>query len=574
MKKLYLNLIFVCAAMFAAVSCHKPEYVLPTADRQSITSFEAYFTSGTYDGDLLARLEVSAEESEKGTVFEIPIPWFYPEESDEETRLAFAGQLRVKAEFANDCRIDPPLTLLYLNQENEFTFTDDKGNSRKIIITGKRTKSGSGRLMSFNLTEPFPLEGFVSNDNREVYLFSVDDLNAYKAQVTPQAHASVKGGTLVEGTKNTYEIPVADYNSDQKVVVLGHDGTTETEYTISKRVPTKIAYGFNSGSFKKLFTFDPVTRLGAPAYTENVYMSMAYLENSAVICYGNGSKPVYLDGQTGAKKGEINLGSAVADGITSDEAGNMLISSACNGGESLQIYKTNSLTAAPELFYTYENKTDVPAGHNIKVVGDVNGEAVIALAHEGIAGVTVTGKYTLLQVSGGVVTNVIENDVIGLGLSWAAAPVNTPKIVPVSTKAEDGAIIAFYSLNKMNYVKDGKLAAQSPEIANGNFNTICMDAKRFNGAVYAAHLVTGHFPQWSCGPSLRVFDITTPDSISEGKAVIDTGALEIYQSGASGVATGDVQMGCSPDGFKLFIYCYDHNSQTLNGYSADCVKLN
>ena len=569
MKKIYNYLIL--AALFLASSCHKPEYVYPTVERQGITSIEAYFTTGLFTDQVLAKLVVEDPDADR---FEIPVPWFFPEESDDETRLAFAGPLRIRAELADNCKIDPPLTVLYLNQDNVFTFTKANGESRQIVITGKRVKSGSGRLMSFNLTQPFPLEGFVNNDTREVYLFSVDDLNGFTAHVTPQAHATVKGGTLVEGTKNTYEIPVADYNTDSKIVVVGHDGKTETEYTVSKRVPTKIPYGFNEASFRKLFSFEPVSRLGVPAYTETVHLSMAYLGGFVVLNFGNGTTPVYLDGQTGAKKGEINLGSAIADGITSDEAGNMLISSACNGGESLRIWKTSSVTEAPELFYTYDNITDVPAGHNIKVVGDINGDAVIALAHEGISGVTETGKYTLLQVSGGVVTEVIEESVLGLGLSWGAAPVGTPKIVPVAADAADGAMFAYYSLNKMNYIKDGRLVAQSPEIANGNFNTICMDAKRFNGATYAAHLVTGHFPMWACGPSLTIFDITSPDSIKDGKPFVSTGALEIYQSASSGCATGDVQIGISPDGFKMFVYCYDHNSGTFNGYSADCVKLN
>lgn len=570
MKKKYnLILASACAAALLA-SCQKPEYVLPTAERQGITSLEAYFTEGKFTDQVLARLVVDDPDADR---FEIPVPWYFPEESDDETRLAFAGQLRIRAELANNCKIDPPLSLLYLNQENEFTFTDAKGNSRKIIITGKRVKSGSGNLMSFNLTSPSELEGFVKNDTREVYLFSIEDLGGYTAQVTPQAHASVKGGTLVEGTKNTYEIPVADYNEPCKVVVVGHDGVTETEYTVSKREPSKIAYGFNEKSQKLLFSFEPVSRLGVPAYTETVYLSMAYLGGNVVLNYGNGTAPIYLDGQTGAKKGEINLGSAVAAGITNDEAGNMLISSACDGGGTLQIYRTSSVSEAPQLFYTYENSTDVPAGHNIKVVGDIDAEAVIVLAHEGIAGVTTTGKYTLLQVNGGAVTEVIEEDAIGLDLLWGAAPVNTPKIVPVSTKAEDGVLFTYYSLNKMNYVKNGSLVAQSPEIANGNYNTICMDAKRFNGATYAAHLVTGHFPMWSCGPSLRIFDVTSPESIKEGATVINTGDLPIYQTAASGCATGDVQIGISADGFKMYVYCYDHNAGTFNGYSADCVKV-
>ena len=48
--------------LFTAVllaGCHQPELVLPTADRQGITSLTAYFTSGKYVDQEMGRLEVN-----------------------------------------------------------------------------------------------------------------------------------------------------------------------------------------------------------------------------------------------------------------------------------------------------------------------------------------------------------------------------------------------------------------------------------------------------------------------------------------------------------------------------------
>ena len=48
-----------------------------------------------------------------------------------------------------------------------FTFTDNDGTSRPIVITGKRTKFRRTDLISFNVIGTFGCEGFVDNDARK-----------------------------------------------------------------------------------------------------------------------------------------------------------------------------------------------------------------------------------------------------------------------------------------------------------------------------------------------------------------------------------------------------------------------
>ena len=49
-------------------------------------------------------------------------------------------------------------------------------------------------------------------------------------------------------------------------------------------------------------------------------------------------------------------------------------------------------------------------------------------------------------------------------------------------------------------------------------------------------------------------------------------AITWYQSASYSVASGDVVIAPSADGFKLYIYYYDHNSQVFGAYVADCIK--
>ena len=551
------------SALALISSCQKPEYVEPTVERQGITSLTAYFTSGKYVDQVLARLDIDDPDADR---YVIPVPWFFPEESEDPTTFHMT-RVRVRAELANNCKIEPPLTIMDLTQENNFTYTNAQGESRPIIITGKRTKSAKCNLMSFALTKPYRVDGFVNDETNEIYLFAVDDLKGFSAEAVPCAHAKVKTDLTVK----------KDYNNEQEVTVVAQDEKTTRTYKIVKKYPTKIPYGFREKSVRQLFNFEPVSRLGFPEYTVTVNPTLAYVGGSVIVNFGDGTTPVYLDGLTGVKQGEINLGSATPGAVASDEGGNVIITNHVDGGGMVEIYKTKSVTEAPVLFHSFENATDVPVGYHVKVHGNIDADAVIILTHEGIAGVTETSKYTRIVVKAGSVESTETIDLMGLGLSWGAAPTNAAKIVPASANPDDGVLLCYYSYNTLTYVNGNGAIGATWEVldpkVSGNYNTNVMDSKTYNNAKYAIHLVSSHFPMWGCGPQLRVFDVSTPTSIKDGTPVLANDAIEWYQTAASGCAAADVIMAPSADGFKVYIYYFDHNAGVIGGYVADCIDI-
>ena len=552
------------AALALFSSCQKPEHVLPTVERQGITSLTAYFTSGKFVDQQLAKLEISDPDADK---YVIPIPWFFPEESDDVTTIHMT-RVRVRAQLANNCKIDPPLTILDLTQEHKFTYTNAQGESRQIIITGQRTKSSNAKCMTFALVEPYRIDGFINEETKEIYLFTTDDLNGFSAEAVASAHATVKEDLTIK--KN--------YNEEQVVTMVAHDGT-EHEYKIIKKYPTKIPYGFRQESVRQLFNFEPVSRLGFPAYTTTVNPSLAYADNSVIVSFGDGTTPMVLDALTGVKKGELNTGAATVGSVTNDEGGNILITTHAEGGETCTIYKSKTVSGTPELFHSFENTTDVPVGFNVKVHGNIDTDAVITLTHEGIAGVTETSKYTKVVVSGGAVVSTETIDLAGLGLSWGAAPTNAAKVVPVSSRPEDGVMLCYYSRNIISYVNGNGVIAAELDLggdafgANGNYNTNIMESKSYNNATYAIHLITSHFPMWGVGPKLNIFDISSPTSIKDGATVLSNNNIEWYQTAAAGCAAADVVAGASADGFKIYIYYFDHNCGVIGGYVADCIDI-
>lgn len=573
MKKIYYLILVAVLALTA--SCQKPQFIEPTAERQGITSLTAYFTTGKYVDQQLAKLDVTDENMD---YFVIEIPWYFPEETEDPTTIYMAA-LRIRAELAPNCKIDPPLTVLDLNQENKFTFTNNKGESRPITITGKRTKFRRTDLMSFNVVGTFPCEGFIDNELRKVYLFTNDDLSGYTAEATACVHANIKNPEELAKPK--------DYNKPQTITVIAQDGVTETEYTITKEAPTKIPYGFNAGSAKELFSVNP-GNLGFPAYTELVNPSIAVLESKVVISMGNGTAPKYLNGITGVLEGELNLGAAKADGMTSDEGGNLILTNKAAGGETVNIYTTNSLTAAPELFYSFTNESTLVVGNVVRVIGDIKSDARMILTHEGVAGVTSSGLVTQLVIRGGQVVEKTSVDYLSVYPGWGETATHYAKVTPVSVDLASGVMVSHYgnsvtigedSHYYLAYI-DGKMNKTEKDLfdvdyCNWGKSPNSMDAKRFNNATYLAHFVTTQFPAWGQNPGLYIYDISTPASIKAADPVVKNMSITQYneQNAEASNASGDVVISQSADGFKMFVYYFDHYAQTIGGYSVNCIKL-
>ncbi len=558
--------------LLAAAACQKPHYVLPTAERDGFTSLSAYITSGQYNGSELAKLAVTDEMIADGRL-EIKIPYYYPETSDDAT-TKYLSEVRMKAELGKNCYLSPSLTLLDLNLDNEFTYTDAQGRQWPIVITGKRTKSDDATLISFSLTGLF--DGFVDNDARKIYLYTVDDLSSCTAEAEASAHASVK--TDLEIARN--------YNEPQEIVIVAHSGKEYT-YTTEKAIPTKIRSGFNTTSLRHLFSFDPKSRLGTPDYlTAGLSPSLASTGGYLVVCMGDGSTPFYVHGTTGAKLGEIVLGSATPGSITNDEAGNLLI---CNSlladpyKGKLQIYRTSSVTSAPTLFYEYDNQTGLPLGAHMKVSGDIDGDAVITFPYGGVPGITSASQFLSITVKSGVVTDAQVSDVAGLGLSWGTFSTGSAGVVPASSDPADGYFLAYYSANTVNYLASSPLAiAKSMPTTNGNswaWNVNTMDCKLYNNVNYLALLVLGHFPAWGGQPYLYVYNVNDKNTLTGEFTSSDALVLSYSDfTTANGVnadetvSSGDVVIAQSADGFKIFLYYYDQYCGVIGGFSADCIK--
>ena len=593
MKNRYI--ILILSALLPLQACHEVEHVAPTADRQGITSLTAYFTSGKFVDQEMGRLEVTDPNTER---YVIPIPWYFPESSDDVT-TPYMLNVRVRATLQANCKLSPALTTLDLTEENHFTYTDATGASRDIIITGERVKSQKCEILSFTLNTPATINGMVDKTNRMVSLITARDLSMATASAMVSPHATISPDPS----------DARNYNGDDGVVftVTAHDGVTKAEYVVVKNVPEKIDYGVNTSSAEALFNLDPSTGLGLPGYNAVANVSMGVIDSDLIVNMGDGSTPRYYNKILGTYGGEIKLGSAVPTGaICSDEQDHLLICNMAASGETVNIWKTSSVKEAPELFYSFtnENGLAVPAGSEMKIIGNVEDEASISITCPGLPGVTQSGLFYSIHVVGGAVVSCELKDVSGNAFAyagvagqnymWGAVASSSPSVPSAAKSNDSGWYCCVYSDNGLTWFKPDltvgkRLNGYGPAnedvdgggaYVDSNTSPNNLDTKGFNNANYLALFVSNHFPKWWPGPQLYVYDITSGlqgDNIWNSPSLVFSKPYMYnmqYNTGAQdgNGACGDVILAPSADGYMLYIYYYDHYSQMIGGYSLDCIK--
>lgn len=579
MKKIFA---FSILALMAATACHKPEYVEPTVKRQGITSISAIIPSGQYADQVLTKLVVDEESFLSGN-FVLEVPYYFPETSEDQS-VKYMTALRVQAELQPNYRISPALGMLDMTEPHEYTLTSPDGSTRTITISAKRVKPKACSLLSF-LVEDVMVSGVIYEEKKEILIPYLDDLSSVSVSGQVSSHATISkisGAKYEEGGKYSM-------NDGATVTVLAANGTNYQTYTVRKGIPELLEQGLRVSSISNLFNIDPVSMCGLPSYDVESFVSLAGLGSNIVVSTGTGN-PVYLNCYTGQKIGELNLGGIAADAITNDEAGHMLICNFAQGGasaETVNIYKMASITDAPALVYSFVNPVTEPIGHRIKVLGNIESNAVIVLTAEGIQGVTTTAKAVVLNVSAGAVTKVYSVDFADLGFGWGSAPVHFATIIPASMTPElDGWFLDYYEGNSdpaaeaagdesyiLHYVDGKHKDNQAALIGNWANNPNCLDIKTFNHSRYMTLFVVSHFPQWGAGPRLYLFDVNDPSSAS---LVLGNTAIEWYQKGsyASDLgASGDVVIMTTPDGYRMYVYYYDHHAQAIGAYVADCFKI-
>ncbi|MBP5172875.1 MAG: DUF5018 domain-containing protein [Bacteroidales bacterium] len=575
MRKSFIICIVAAAALLCG--CHEPDYVAPTAMRQGITSLTAYFAEGPFAEKEWGRLEVADPDE---SYFVIPLSYYYPADSEDKAGK-YQISVRVKASIGDNCKINPPLGIMDLTEENVFDFTGPDGNTRKITITSKLVKSSVCRILSFKTSDG--TVGVVDELGLKIWIPTDNDLSNATATVVISPHTTITPDPSA----------AANYNSGTEFTITSEDGDTKVTYTVVRGYPATLDYGFNAASMEHIFNLEPRATMGLPDIADPVNVSMAVVDGMLAVNLGNGDAPRYYHQVTGSYVGTLTLGDAYPTGaIASDEGGNMLLCNVAQPGETFTIWKTASPTAAPVEWHSFVNDQDVPIGGTMKIMGNLSAEAVVTVVYDGIPGVTTSSRFRAIHVVGGAIAEDAVVDLAGSGIAWGGGAAGNTCVAAASPTMNDGWYSCAYSDNRLFWFKKDLSVGSSlngigPDndsmYLNGNVDPNNLDSKRFNNASYMVLFASTHFPSWWPGPQLYVYDIST--YMLPGANVWDSTALVYsidnnnmysfqHEKGATTeyTAAGDVILAPTPDGYKLYLYYYDHYAQMLGGFSVDRLK--
>ena len=559
MKTKIFNTGLMLALALAFTGCAEEENVAPTANREGITSLSAYFTSGTYQDKLAAQLSTTSSETSD---YVIPIPYYYPEESDYVPSEDMKA-MKVTAKLENNCFLSPGLGVLDLTKKNEFTYTNPYGEQKKITISGQLTHLNKCAIKSF-MAEPGDLSGVIDEDSKTISLVTMDDLSKMTADVVLDPHATISPDPSVPH----------DFNDGFEFTVTADNGVDKSTYKVMKQIPQKMDNGYRAGSEKELFVND-MTTLGVKD-PNAIHPTLACVGNFVVLNLGDGSAPQYFRKATGSKVGTIALGEAKATGaITSDNAGNMLICNYAENGQTLNIYKTNDVTKAPTKLISYTNGLGVGIGARLHVQGDLNSNAVITATPYSC------NNAIRWIVKDGRVGNP-ENILMSVA-AWGAQD-DAAKVVGVDAEGKNGSIVDYYQGGacQMYYLSDWKTSANLVQNNSGNawgYNTAAIDVRPFNKARYLALFEMGYWPDWGLTGHIYLYDASNPASVTgttDGSSMLKYAYTIPDNFGSVGYASdgrfADVLVTPSEDGYFLYIFYASNTHLSFGGIQVDCIK--
>ena len=558
------NNIFIVAvlALFIFMSgCQQPDELLPSVSRLGINSITAKFPDGTG--------EFTGLVTEGSNTIIIPIPYYFPESSDNQITETSISRMRVYANLDDNVTISPSLLYLDLSKETEITLTDQLKAKKQYIIKGEIRKSNKCQIEDFKIPS-LGLTGIINETAKTISLIAIEDLPAVTAEITISYHATVSPDPRTSAI---------DYDNATVLTVTANDGVTKSEYTVKKEVPEKLPYGIRSGSAKLLFAKQLNADLGITV--ANLTGGMAATKDYIILNTRNANS-VYINARTGEKVGEIDLGPLKGSTTnfynTADDDGNILICNLAPNNGTFKVWKLSSVSGTATLYIDWSTST-VAIGRKLSVSGSIDKNAIITAPILGAANQTFA-RWTVVN---GVLTSQTPDVVTMTGLTtgWTT---NCDIIYTSDTDVTSDYFVASYSDNTFAWVK-GTTNAVNKKLNPISVNYVpnAVDYTVFNNARYTTLNWVNSFT-WGASDVVWLLDVSS-DALFAGNletwtctAVVwecprDTyGPKAITPVVANANGTGDVAFTLSDNGYYMYLYFMFTNGYVV-GYQFDCIDM-
>lgn len=553
----YILTAAVVGSLFSA--CEKPNYVEPN-DEVSINDF--YATIAGSGRDRLFNSRISND-----TVY-VNIDYYYPIDSDNEVDLS---QMLLRASLPVDSKVSPSLDgFTDLSKPFHIRVTAGDGAAQEYVVVAN--KKGNTKVTSALLT----YEDVMGSTVESSAIIIGNDINFSmvpgEVMKNPRLtyvlnkHAS---GSITNGSSINLNSPLP--------FTVSAVGEAKENYTLKTIQAQRLPKGIRPGSAKLLFAKKMKAELGITA--DNLTSGLA-VSGKYLVLNTRGENSMYLDAQTGQKLGQIELGAIKGSTrnmySTSDDGGNLFINNLTpNDGAVLNIWKLSSITAAPELFISW-NTGGNAYGRKVSIVGNVNQDAIITAPLYGLAS---SNSFARWQVKAGKLLSQTPEIVSISGYNWSWN--NADVIYTSATDLNSDYYLTGYSANKLGKINGStNTLLQQNDQLEPNFIANTVDYLAFNNAKFVAYNHINGQP-WGSADQVYLLDAESPLTGDPSKETA-AGMLWAAPKGLYGPAaasaptngngTGDVIMSVSENGYYLYLYFMFTNGYVV-GVQFDCIDI-
>ncbi|PRD47353.1 DUF5018 domain-containing protein [Sphingobacterium haloxyli] len=560
MKRFYKTYIafLVFLGTLCTISCQKVEY----RERYELNEISDIYA--TYEGKGRTRLFEARIVDDK---IYLDIDYYHPIDSDNEVDLS---KILIRATVPSDALVSPSLSDFWdLTSPKELTVTSGSGEKKTYTVIANKQGSTdvSNAILRYNDEggDPQEVQAIIIGNRINFSLVPGTVLNNAKLSYVINRHAS---GSLPNETDINLATP-------QPFVVTA-PGNAQRDYTIQVIEAVKLAKGIRPGSAKIMFAKRLKNDLGIAVddVTGGIAATGPY-----VVLNTRDQNSIYIDAFTGAKVGEIDLGS-IRGGLrnfytTADDAGNIFVCNLVpNDGDTFNIWKISSVTGTPQPFIQWSSGS-TSFGRKFSIIGDVNRNAIVTVPVVGV----LSSSFARWQVVNGNLVSQTPEMVTISGYSWSNNNIDVIYTSPTDASSDYYAI--GYSNNRLARVNGSTntIMAQLDQL-EANFIANSVDYIEFNNAKFVAY---NHVNSFNWGSADQVFLIDTEGGFSGNPSANTTPGLiwapdkgkygaNTLGAKANGNGTGDVAMTLSENGYYLYLYFMFTNGYVV-GVQFDCVDV-
>ena len=161
MKNIYFSIL--CSIALSLTGCQTPEELVMDESSAGAHGFNVKFSDGS--GDFYPE---KAAPYNDGDVLTFVVPWFYPEDSNNETDLT---KMKLYASLPNNVTVEPGLGGIFdLTKEHQITVVSPNGSKARLTVKGERRKSSKKMITEFSLSKG--IQGIIFEDKKMIGLIS------------------------------------------------------------------------------------------------------------------------------------------------------------------------------------------------------------------------------------------------------------------------------------------------------------------------------------------------------------------------------------------------------------------